>query len=74
MDESDIQAITDHLRSIRCSDREIAEIIQRLRKHDEQTIRESVFDSIASGSFSLKAVIAEVREAESHSESLSQSP
>ena len=32
-----------------------------LRKYDEQTIHQSVFDSIASGSFNIGAMIDEVR-------------
>ena len=62
MDESDIKAITEHLNSLGCSLDEIKQVLKRLHKYDQQMIHESVFDSIASGSFNLNAILQEVRE------------
>ncbi|MCG8650085.1 MAG: hypothetical protein MI861_09640 [Pirellulales bacterium] len=38
---------------------EIERVIEKVNAHDAKIVRESVFDSIASGSFNLKAIIAE---------------
>ncbi len=36
---------------------EIQSVLQELREHDNQTMRESVFNSIESGTFDLSAII-----------------
>ena len=61
MEDEDVKALTEHLSSVGCSKDEISQILIRVRKFDEQMIHQSVFDSIAAGSFSIDAVINEVR-------------
>ena len=61
MDEEDIKALTEHLNSQGCSQHEISQIIARVTELDRQMIHQSVFDSIASGSFNIGAIVDEVR-------------
>ena len=44
-----------------CSWEEIEKVRERLRDYDKRVTRESVFDSIAAGTFSLQALVEEVR-------------
>ena len=61
MDDEDIKALTEHLRSVDCDDEEIAQILERVRQMDHELVHQSVFDSIASGSFNIASIIAEIR-------------
>ncbi len=63
MDESDIEALTEHLVSLGCGNDEIQEIIRRVHQYDRKTFHESAFDSIANGTFNLGAIVEEVRAA-----------
>lgn len=51
-----------YLREQGCSDEEIRQILGKLRQHDDVTFRDSVFDSIESGSFNLKALIEDTKD------------
>lgn len=53
--------LIDYLREEGCSQREIEDVLKKLRSHDRRTMRESVFDSIASGNFNLQSIIKEVK-------------
>ena len=61
MDEEDFEALTEHLKSQGCDEQEILQILNRVREFDRQMIHQSVFDSIATSSFNIDAVIDEVR-------------
>ena len=61
MEDADVKALTEHLCSLGCDEHEIAQILDRVRDYDRQTIRQSVFDSIASGAFNIDAIVNEVR-------------
>ena len=56
---NDDAVLIDFLRQESCSWHEIEIVLRRLREYDNRTMRESVFDSIASGTFSLKKIIEE---------------
>lgn len=60
MDESDIEALTEHLQGLGCDEKEIQRIIHRVHQYDKKTFTESVFDSIANGTFNLGAIVKEV--------------
>ena len=59
--------LTQYLKDEGCSESEIERVLKKLDDHDDQTMRESVFDSIAAGTFSLKAIIDELRDDEDDS-------
>ncbi|MEL7338106.1 MAG: hypothetical protein AAFN70_18075 [Planctomycetota bacterium] len=61
MDQSDTDTLIAHLRSLNCNDREIEQIVTRVRQYDRETIHQSVFESIESGSFNIQAIVAEIR-------------
>lgn len=62
MDTDDFAPLVEYLQSEGCSGEEIDKILRMLSEHDKRAVRESIFDSIASGSFNLKAIIAAARE------------
>ena len=61
MDDFDSKPLSDYLTTQGCSDEEIKQIIAKLREHDKRMVNESVFDSIAAGTFNLKAIIEETQ-------------
>lgn len=63
MDDFESKSLSDFLSSQGCSDEEIRHIIVQLRAHDRRTINESVFDSIAAGTFNLREIIEEAQAA-----------
>ena len=56
------QQLVDYLKQRGHSQADIDKILKRLADHDEQTFRQSVFDSIEGGSFDLEAIIKEALE------------
>ncbi len=63
MDDTDMKALIEHLRELGCSEDEVKQIIGRVRQYDEETLRDSVFDSIEGGTFNIGAIIDEIRKA-----------
>ena len=63
--ESENYPLVELLTQQGCTDKEIERVLIKLGEFDERTTRESVFDSIATGSFNLKAIIAEARSQDS---------
>ncbi|MEM9643665.1 MAG: hypothetical protein AAF989_01620 [Planctomycetota bacterium] len=41
---------------------EIQQVLSKLNEHDQRTIRESVFDSIETGSFNLEKIVEEAKQ------------
>ena len=53
------QPVIEWLRNEGHSDDEIVKILAKLDQYDEETIQESIFDSIDAGTFDLRAIIKE---------------
>lgn len=54
---SEYEHLTTYLSGEGYSPEEIEKVINRLRQHDDSTFRDSAFDSIANGTFDLRAII-----------------
>ncbi len=61
MTPDDDEALVQILSNQGCSEDEIDQIMRKLQEYDNRMIRESVFESIASGNFDLKSFIDEVK-------------
>lgn len=59
-DDDDL--LREHLRSVGCSSDEIEQVLLKLEEYDQRKIRESVFDSIETGSFDLEALLKEIQD------------
>jgi predicted DNA-binding protein (UPF0278 family) len=60
-DKSDA-ALVEFLQQRGHSQEEIDKIVKRLAEHDAASMRQSIFDSIAGGSFNLDAIIEQALE------------
>lgn len=64
MSDSDDKVLTEFLQQRGHSPDEIEKIVKRLADHDASEMRQSVFDSIAGGSFNLDDIIKQALEDE----------
>ena len=64
MSAEDDQLLAEFLKQRGHTDREIAKITKRLAEHDAESMRQSVFDSIAGGTFNLDDIIKQALEGE----------
>ena len=60
--EQDIRELRTFLQQRGHSESEIEKVVEKLGQHDSDVLRQSVFDSIAAGSFDLEAIIKEALE------------
>ena len=58
-DSENEQQLVEYLKQRGHSQADIEKIVKRLADHDQEMFRQSVFDSIESGSFNLEAIIKE---------------
>ena len=65
MKTDDDAVLAEILREQGCSEEETEQILEKLQLYDNRMIRESVFASIASGSFNLMSIIQEVKNSQS---------
>ena len=56
-DDDDDAILAEFLQQRGHSEEEIARITKRLAEHDAESMRESIFDSIAAGTFNLDDII-----------------
>jgi predicted DNA-binding protein (UPF0278 family) len=61
IDNSDA-ALAEFLQQRGHSEEEIEKIVKRLAEHDAESMRQSIFDSIAGGSFNLDEIIQQALE------------
>ncbi|MBI2481655.1 MAG: hypothetical protein HYV60_24325 [Planctomycetia bacterium] len=57
MSDDKDKILAEFLRQRGHSEKEIAKIAKRLAEHDAKSMRESIFDSIAGGTFNLDDII-----------------
>ncbi len=57
MADSEYSELIEQLKSQGHDQATIERVLEKLRKYDEDTIRQSVFDSIEGGTFDLDAII-----------------
>ena len=61
MSENDYSELIEQLKEQGCDAAAIAEVLEQVKEYDQQTIRESVFDSIETGGFDLAAIIEQAK-------------
>jgi hypothetical protein len=64
MSGDDDKVLAEFLQQRGHSEEEIAKITKRLAEHDVESMRESIFDSIAGGTFNLDDIIKQALEGE----------
>lgn len=60
MDALDHDIIVRHLKEQGSSETQIREILSKLREYDSDVVKQSIYDSIATGSFDLNSLVQEL--------------
>ncbi len=60
--DNDDETLVQYLQEQGCSAAEIDQILAKLNQYDKRAVRDSVFDSIASGGFNLQQIIDDLKQ------------
>lgn len=64
MESVDKDLIVRYLNELGYSTQDVQAVLDKLRAYDSDVVKQSIFDSIATGSFNLESLIAEMEVAE----------
>lgn len=59
---NDDETLVAYLHGQGCNEEDVRRVLEKLQRHDQETFRDSVFDSIERGSFDLQSIIEESKD------------